>query len=618
MRLTVSNLVLWSLFFCEALGVTAVYLAPDVQRLIVLGIVMCGLISSRLLNFLSDRFLFALMTGVVLTGIFIGYNGNQVAVTSTCIVAIHAVLWCAQDQKRYRYWRIGVAVLEIILAAVLSTQTYMFLVIFLFMMGCSMSLSFLFLAENFENRDPAALARPIRFSFVFSVFILSLFVFLLGLVIFPILPRSNWAGDNSPQAQVGYNEVVSFKDPTLAWGDGEPRTLMWLFLGKGKSTFPMGLIRGKTLDVFDGIEWRSGIKQYNTGRSVGFGDGELIDIVRDPLPTDVLPIPYGATIIEVESKDSPHLTVSGEWILNAKRSKRVRYSVRLGKQANFNEKDIPRKIHYNYPEQLNSSRMDELIQRLNTSGSELARVQKVESFFYKGKFAFDLGQVDAASPGKIHPIESFLFDTKKGHCELFASAAAMIFRKMGMASRMVVGFRVPNRRNNDLVSIKNSDAHAWVEVWTKDKGWIPVDVSPETPLPNILYEGLNNAFDYFSAYWNKYILSYEFDSFSLKRLWGSLGPVVPVLLLLGLLFLIARKIKAMLGPLREMRKPRNRIGKIFSALDPCSVSDRTYIEVKQHYQALRFGKKEPDLKDVSEFSRHLKQITRAVESKSVK
>lgn len=70
-----------------------------------------------------------------------------------------------------------------------------------------------------------------------------------------------------------------------------------------------------------------------------------------------------------------------------------------------------------------------------------------------------------------------------GHCELFAATFVLLARASGHPARVVVGFRGGrwNSFSNSL-SIRNSDAHAWCEIWDGDKAWLRVDPTPGASL----------------------------------------------------------------------------------------------------------------------------------------
>ena len=82
------------------------------------------------------------------------------------------------------------------------------------------------------------------------------------------------------------------------------------------------------------------------------------------------------------------------------------------------------------------------------------------------------------------PVEEFLFQSRAGFCEHFSSAFTVLMRLAGIPSRVVTGYQGGERNPvGDYVIVRQSDAHAWSEVWLEGKGWTRVDptaaVAPE-------------------------------------------------------------------------------------------------------------------------------------------
>lgn len=80
-------------------------------------------------------------------------------------------------------------------------------------------------------------------------------------------------------------------------------------------------------------------------------------------------------------------------------------------------------------------------------------------------------------------VDYFLFENHKGYCTHFASAAALIFRSLGIPCRYVEGYVVNhddlmNKDSDGYVSIEDRRAHAWVEVYSVYYGWLPVEMTP--------------------------------------------------------------------------------------------------------------------------------------------
>jgi transglutaminase-like putative cysteine protease len=92
--------------------------------------------------------------------------------------------------------------------------------------------------------------------------------------------------------------------------------------------------------------------------------------------------------------------------------------------------------------------------------------------------------------GSFHtsqPVAEFLFEKKKAYCQYFASAAAVLLRQEGVATRYVSGFHVTeNNRIGDHYVVREMDAHAWIESYIPGEGWVQAD-----PTPAAEYESLH-------------------------------------------------------------------------------------------------------------------------------
>ena len=96
-------------------------------------------------------------------------------------------------------------------------------------------------------------------------------------------------------------------------------------------------------------------------------------------------------------------------------------------------------------------------------------------------FSYELG---APELGRLNAFESFLLKERRGHCERFASALALLLRMQGIPARVVVGF-VPGERNwlSGWRDVRLRDAHAWVEAHFAERGWVQFDATPRATLP---------------------------------------------------------------------------------------------------------------------------------------
>jgi protein-glutamine gamma-glutamyltransferase len=82
------------------------------------------------------------------------------------------------------------------------------------------------------------------------------------------------------------------------------------------------------------------------------------------------------------------------------------------------------------------------------------------------------------------PVDEFLFETREGFCEHYASALTVLLRAAGLPARVVTGYQGGELNAiGGYYIVRQSDAHAWTEVWLEDDGWLRVDgvaaVAPE-------------------------------------------------------------------------------------------------------------------------------------------
>jgi transglutaminase-like putative cysteine protease len=75
-----------------------------------------------------------------------------------------------------------------------------------------------------------------------------------------------------------------------------------------------------------------------------------------------------------------------------------------------------------------------------------------------------------------HAVDEFLFDTRRGFCEHYASAFTVLMRAAGIPARVVTGYQGGQVNPvSDYILIRQADAHAWTEIWVSGTGWIRID-----------------------------------------------------------------------------------------------------------------------------------------------
>jgi hypothetical protein len=154
--------------------------------------------------------------------------------------------------------------------------------------------------------------------------------------------------------------------------------------------------------------------------------------------------------------------------------------------------------------------------------------------FHQNKFYYTL------HPPRLgrNNVDEFLFDTRRGFCEHYASSFTALMRAARVPARVVAGYQGGTRNAlGDYYVVKQSDAHAWSEVWLKDRGWVRVDPTAAVA-PDRVDKGIGEAlegtgdlpayldpsratyqlrailearWDWINAEWNRWVLGYGPD-----------------------------------------------------------------------------------------------------------
>jgi len=183
-----------------------------------------------------------------------------------------------------------------------------------------------------------------------------------------------------------------------------------------------------------------------------------------------------------------------------------------------------------------------------------------------------------ADPGKQEAVDFFLFDRKKGHCEYFASAFAVLARAVGIPVRQVNGFLGGEwNEYQGYVAVRAGDAHSWAEVFFPDGGslepdprngqrlptgrWVTFDPTPPAGRSPELSRGgsgwrarMSRFFDTLRFQWSKWVI--EYDLSSQVALFKGIGTAVKD---------AARTVKAALVDAKDWAVERWPIGVVLAA-----------------------------------------------------
>jgi len=427
------------------------------------------------------------------------------------------------------------------------------------------------------------------------------------LLFFLILPRPTaalfgWEGGAVPRTGFGerisageVERILEDRSPALRvrWLRGErPETLRW---------------RGMVYGTYRNGVWEKGAGNLDPG-DVPPGRTVSYEVLLEP--TGAKPLFALGAPIQARS-DTLDIRVTGVYTLEATRpvQKRVTYRVVSVLPESLPPGTAPSGF-LSVPADL-GARLSGLADRLRRETPE--ETARAVAAHLKAEYAYDTAP---GSAGGTEPVARFLFDTRRGHCEYFASAMALLLRSAAIPARVVGGY-VGGEWNElgGYLLVRRSRAHTWVEVWIPGKGWTVFDPTPSRG-PGAApgwHRQLAQGVDFLRYTWYRWVVTYDLgrqlglarrtasalESLRSGGIGSGLPPVRRMLvagggaaLALILLWWLHRVRR------RWMRRPRGWAERFVRLLER-SGTRREAGETLQEL-AQRFGTREPELRPAAE------------------
>lgn len=238
--------------------------------------------------------------------------------------------------------------------------------------------------------------------------------------------------------------------------------------------------RGIVLGAFDGRTWS------RTSRPL-YWDGETtkdlgISVSGAPLRHEITMEATGKRWLfnlelTVPDVDLPGLRAGSsdelELYTQAPVYQRVRYQARAYLQHQWQPGLAPDRLRrwLRLPQGYNPRTLA-LAENLRQDGNPAASAQAVLAMFRQQQFYYTL---EPPLLGR-DSVDDFLFNSKAGFCEHYASAFVVLMRAMGVPARVVTGYQGGELNPVDgYLIVRQSDAHAWAEIWLPNRGWVRVD-----------------------------------------------------------------------------------------------------------------------------------------------
>ncbi len=372
---------------------------------------------------------------------------------------------------------------------------------------------------------------------------------LLLFILFPRIPGPFWALPTTDTGTTGLSDSMEpgsistlLNSSEIAFrvyfDDEQPRRhqLYW---------------RGPVLEVLEGGKWSKRRVQTAPSEVRLFGPGINYTLVLEPHQTKWL---LGLEFVHADSLPRfSEFSPTGELVSRKVVTERLRLKLKSHPTYVFapNLDDAQRRLNLQTPN-TDNPRTKSLALSWQDNAEPKQIVETALAYFNREPFVYSLTNTGLA---KENSVDSFLFDRRRGFCGHYASSFALLMRFAGIPARVVTGYMGGEVNGiTGHTTVRQSDAHAWAEVWLQGRGWVRIDptaaVAPERVeqgiagalpdgefLPTLLMgnsgvmTGLRQAMDAANANWNNWVLGYSDErQWSLLRKLGLKDRSMPALI----------------------------------------------------------------------------------------
>lgn len=257
--------------------------------------------------------------------------------------------------------------------------------------------------------------------------------------------------------------------------------------------------------VFDRYENHTWLKEKEVPLPQPSGVGEYVyTLVIEPSFDNIIPaLDYPYNILKVEGiSANAYITPGNTLRLEREINRTIR--VKLSSSREMYIKESPER-YLDVPKDI-SPNIKRLARELEKGvKDDMEKVKRVINYFSKGySYTLKLEKYEG------DPLDYFLFVSKKGNCEYYASATALLLRVMGVPARVVGGYKgaLWNQYGGYHI-ITNSMAHVWVEAYVNGE-WIRVDTTPPYIPPAVKrISTLALIRDYIVSFWYSNVVGYS-------------------------------------------------------------------------------------------------------------
>lgn len=378
--------------------------------------------------------------------------------------------------------------------------------------------------------------RVISGRFLAATCSLSVPIFVFTALLFVLFPRVGLSlllvNHSRSERMIGFSDHVDLgkvgrlrSDPTIAL-----RVHFPALPEPAPTRIPLYL-RGTAFDFYDGKSWSRDKTQgpaEHTGNRVWLGpvganlgrEAMLLDL--EPIKPPIVFLPSGATAFDVLTVDD-HVTRQAPRVTRGRESdyqyqtadeRGLRYRVFTSDTPPLEALSPADRARYlALPGNL-TTRTHQLAREWTQGTSNPREVAEHVERRLRSEYRYDL---DTPSGSTANPLDHFLFESRRGHCEYYSTAMAVLLRTLGIPARNVTGFVGGTfNRFGRFYAVRQGDAHSWVEVYLEGAGWRRFDPTPASEsAPRLETTGaiavLRDLMEAASERWDRHVIGYDLE-----------------------------------------------------------------------------------------------------------
>ncbi len=385
--------------------------------------------------------------------------------------------------------------------------------------------------------------RVVGRTFLATMCLLSIPIFLFTIALFVFFPRVGLSllllNRNQPTKSIGFSPRIDLGNVGVMQEDRS--LVLRVKLPNLPASPPEHVVlhlRGTALDHYDGRVWSQ--TERDRRQDVGGGykfpldpprmpepDAPVMEMVLEPIDPPVLFFPPNAVAMKLRAPDVmlPSQQIysvrgpEGEFRYHAPDERGMTYEVYLSTNGKptFSRLDPGDRDRYLQLPHVSEETRALAASWIAGSASNLDRARAIERHL-QNDFTYQLPTgKDDDSTRAGQPLEHFLHVSKRGHCEFYSTAMAVMLRTQGIPTRNITGF-VGGQYNRfgGFYAVRQKDAHSWVEAYIDGAGWVTFDPTPPaTALPASGFDEplaiLRELVEASAQQWQRHVVGYDLE-----------------------------------------------------------------------------------------------------------